>query len=91
MLFKRMLRQALVISVGLSVSVGACADSLATYSDALKSTGHFLSTLKQGHPLLQLGGYWSTLGSEQHIDILSLIGDEFTVTKRGGSNGLVGV
>ena len=55
MLFKRMLPQALVMSVGLSVSVGACADSLATYSDALKSTGHFLSTLKQGHPLLQLG------------------------------------
>ena len=39
---------------------------------------------------MQLGGYWSIQGSQQHIDIEDLIGDEFTVTHHNGSNGLVG-
>ena len=92
MRIKGFCRQALLTSVGLSfLSIASFADSLAAYNDALKSTWHALSTLKPGHPLLQLGGYWSTLGSEQHINILSLIGNDHTVTKRGGSNGLVGV
>jgi hypothetical protein len=50
-----------------------------------------LSAMKQGHPLLQLGGYWSTLGKTQHINIHDLVGDTFTVTDRNGSNGAVGL
>ena len=49
------------------------------------------ASLKQGHVLLQLGGYWSVQGAQQHIDIQDLIGDEFTVTQHNGSNGLVGL
>ena len=47
--------------------------------------------LQQGHATLQLGGYWSNQGQKQHININTLIGDEFTVTNNGGSNGLVGL
>lgn len=50
-----------------------------------------VSALKQGHFTLQAGGYWSTQGKAQHIDIESLIGDEFTVTRHHDSNGLVGL
>jgi len=49
------------------------------------------SVLKQGHVAFQVGGYWSTQGKAQHIDINGLIGDDFTVTKHDGSNGLVGL
>ena len=38
-----------------------------------------------------MGGYWSIQGSQQHINIQDLIGDEFTVTQHTGSNGLVGL
>lgn len=59
------------------------------------SAPHFLSnlpsSLKQGHPVVQLGGYWSRQGQKQHINIQDLIGDEFTVTSHHGSNGLVGL
>jgi opacity protein-like surface antigen len=49
------------------------------------------TTLKHGHAMLQLGGFWNTQGKAQHIDIQGLIGDDFTVTHQDGSNGLVGV
>jgi hypothetical protein len=47
--------------------------------------------LKEGHGVVQLGGYWSYQGQAQHINIDGLIGDTFTVTRHSGSNGLVGV
>jgi len=58
------------------------------------SHNHFLptlSTLKAGHALIQLGGYSSRQGATQHINIDGLIGDRFTVTKHGDSNGLLGL
>lgn len=50
-----------------------------------------LSTLKSGHALIQLGGFGSTQGASQHINIEGLIGDAFAVTKRGDGNALVGL
>lgn len=49
------------------------------------------SSLKQGHAVIQLGGFWSNQGQRQHINIRDLIGDEFTVTSHNDSNGLVGI
>lgn len=44
------------------------------------------------HVLIQLGGHWSNQGKKiQHIDINGLIGDDFTVSRSKGSNGLVGI
>ncbi|MGC1182021.1 hypothetical protein [Legionella sp.] len=40
---------------------------------------------------LQLGGFWTTQGSRQHVDIDGLIGDQFSVRSGADSNGLVGV
>ncbi len=47
--------------------------------------------LAHGHAVVQLGSYWSTQGQSQHINIDGLIGDDFAVTERKGSNGLVGL
>lgn len=47
--------------------------------------------LKAGHPIVQLGGFWSEQGKAQHIDIQGLIGDDFTLRHSQGSNGLVGL
>jgi hypothetical protein len=49
------------------------------------------SVLKHSHLMLQAGGYWSTQGKTQHINIDGLIGDQFTADHRNGSNGLVGL
>lgn len=51
----------------------------------------FFSLFKQGHFVFQAGGYWSSQGTAQHIDIADLIGDEFTVSQHNDSNGLVGL
>ncbi len=51
----------------------------------------FSYNLTGGKTSLQLGGYWSSQGQAQHINIQDLIGDNFSVTKRQDSNGLVGV
>ena len=48
------------------------------------------SSLKHGHAIIQLGGYWSIQGQAQHINLQDLVGDEFTITNHKGSNGLVG-
>lgn len=45
---------------------------------------------KQGHPTFQLGGYYSSQGKEQHINIATLIGDEFTVENNHGSHVFAG-
>jgi len=50
-----------------------------------------IEVIKNGHGILQLGGYWSSQGKQQHINIQSLIGDEFTVNRGNGGNGLVGL
>lgn len=59
------------------------------------SAPNFLSnlvpSLKYGHPIIQLGGYWSRQGRNQQINIQDVIGDEFTVTRHNSSNGLVGL
>jgi hypothetical protein len=58
------------------------------------SHSHFLpplSTLKAGHALIQLGGFWSSQGASQHININGLIGDTFSVTKHDDGNALVGL
>lgn len=47
--------------------------------------------LSQGHAVVQLGGYWSKEGKAQHINIDTLIGDDFTISKNDGSNGLFGL
>lgn len=47
--------------------------------------------LKQGHTVFQVGGYWSSQGEGQKINIKGLIGDYFSVTKRSDSSGLVGL
>lgn len=52
---------------------------------------NFPSSLKQGHAIIQLGGYWSNQGQTQHINIQDVIGDEFTVNSHNGSNGSVGL
>lgn len=61
----------------------------------LKSLPHFLSTfvtlLKQGHGTVQLGGYQSTSGVSQHINIDGLVGDTFTVTRSRDNNAIVGL
>jgi hypothetical protein len=45
----------------------------------------------QGHVVVQGGGYWSNQGKAQHIDIVGLIGDDFTVRNNNKGNGLVGL
>ena len=47
--------------------------------------------LWHGHKVLQLGGYWSSQGEAQNINIAGLVGDRFTVTNGNSSNGLVGL
>lgn len=48
--------------------------------------------LMHGHGVLQLGGYWNTQGETQHININSLIGDEFSSPQPPSpGSGLVGV
>ncbi len=44
----------------------------------------------KGHPSMQLGGYWSSQGKAQHINILDTIGDDFSVSTRQDSNVAVG-
>ncbi|GGI86213.1 hypothetical protein [Legionella impletisoli] len=56
------------------------------------STQVFPLNLKEdGHVIVQAGGYWSSQGKSQHINIIDLIGDDFTVTRGTGSNGLMGL
>lgn len=47
--------------------------------------------LAHGHAIMQFGAYWAGGAKEQHIDIATLIGDQFTVSSNSGSNGLVGL
>lgn len=71
------------------VPILAVLNASVAFSDS-NNLSSWLSILKQGHKLMQLGGYWSSQGKQQHINILDLIGDEFTVADPHSSNGLVG-
>lgn len=44
-----------------------------------------------GEPILQLGWFSTTQGKSQHIDIESLIGDDFSVKKSSAQNFFVGL
>ena len=51
----------------------------------------FIQELREGHPILQLGGYQGHQGNAQRVNISGLIGDYFTVTKDNDINGLAGI
>src|SRR3990167_10539823 len=61
----------------------------------LHASSQFLSSLpsklKQGHPMLQLGGYWGIAGDTQHINIEGLVGNTYKANNQTDGNGLVGV
>ncbi|KTD55876.1 hypothetical protein Lsan_3428 [Legionella santicrucis] len=78
-----------LLLLGCSVAY-ASHDSVVESSQRL-SFPSFISALKQAHIVFQAGGYWSHQGKAQHIDIDGLIGDDLTLSKRDGSNGLVGL
>ena len=92
-------RQAILLLTGLSSSIvfsaSQPASQPANYNHFLKSPSKYLSKsldlLKHGHAIIQLGGYWSIQGENQHINIDGLIGDQFTLTNGNASNGLAGV
>ena len=54
------------------------------------SMGDVSSVFKRGHSIFQLGWNWSYQGQEQHINMVDLIGDEFTVSSHTRNNVLVG-
>lgn len=53
--------------------------------------GPVASSKLMPHLSVQFGGFWATQGREQHINIVDLIGDDFTVTRKTDANGLVGL
>ena len=54
---------------------------------------HFNTILASdcGCPVLQLGGFTTTLGRSQHINIEGLIGDDFSVKRSSHQNFLIGL
>src|SRR3990167_8574718 len=99
---KRMCRQAILLLTGLSSSIAFSASQPASqpvsqpinFKSILNSTTHYLSTLpaslKKGHPILQLGGYWGIAGDTQHINIQGLVGNTYTANHQTDGNILVG-
>ncbi len=93
-------RQVLLLLIGLSSAtvVSANQSLIVTNSENspsfISSFPHFssfYSPTRQGHVVVQLGGYWGLQGETQHINIKGLIGDTFTVTDRHSHNGLMGL
>lgn len=68
-------------------------DSPSHQATAAKTTsvGPSLTALRNGHAVVQLGGYWGIQGEAQHIDIAGLIGNTYTVTDRHDGNVLAGL
>lgn len=64
---------------------------LTSLSLLLGTSTAFPINFKQGHPVIQLGGFVSSAGKAQHINIQNLIGDDFSVTSGSDLNGLVGL
>lgn len=95
MVFDKGICRQLMLLIWLSSSVAFSASQPASSAIFLKSPSSFLSgfssSLRHGHAIVQLGGYWGKQGKAQHINIEGLIGDEFTVTDQTDSNGLVGL
>lgn len=86
MRFKKINCKRLIITLLSALNSGSIlAASLAT------NLTSYVQTLKQGHAVIQLGSFWSTQGSAQHINIEGLIGDDFTVSHSKQSNGLIGL
>ncbi len=50
-----------------------------------------MSFIPTGHTLAEIGGYWSSQGKQQTINIIDFVGDEFTVTSPNGKNGALGI
>ena len=71
--------------------IGYFASSIILLTISTQALSFNMNDLKHGHTVLQLGGYLSSQGEAQHINIQGLIGDNFSVTKRSGGNGLVGL
>lgn len=94
-LFKKTRKQIVFLFGMLSISTALFANQAEINSENLSNNLTFFNflqnKLKSGHAILQLGGYWSVAGSKQHINIQDLIGNEFTVTNKDDSNGLVGL
>lgn len=61
----------------------------ASFSGAMGESNY--SPFKWGHFVIQGGGFWTHEGKRQHIDMLGLIGDEFSVTSNNNGSGLVGL
>lgn len=87
---ERILSSLLLLLPGWGVAYAASSNSVVDSSQRL-SIPSSISAFKQGHIVFQAGGYWSHQGKAQHIDIDGLLGDKFTLAKRDGSNGLVGL
>lgn len=51
----------------------------------------FAFNIMQGRLIAQLGGYFGHQGTAQDINIQTLVGDRFTVSKNNGGNVLVGL
>lgn len=55
------------------------------------STSPVFPGFRQGHLVVQGGGFWSHQGKSQHVNIEGLIGDQFTVKRHNDSNGMFGL
>lgn len=64
---------------------------LALALTATQAFSFHVSDLKQGHFVLQAGGYQSMQGESQNIGIQGLVGNHYSVTMRHDTNGLFGL
>lgn len=66
--------------------------SYANVSSSGENVSHSKSfSSRKSYGLIETGYYFSDQGKKQHIDIKSLIGDEFTVTDHRSGNGFIGL
>ncbi|MDF1677719.1 MAG: hypothetical protein P1U32_03405 [Legionellaceae bacterium] len=49
------------------------------------------SDFKKGHTVIQLGGFWASMGKAQNINVRGLAGNRYTLNNKNQSNGLVGL
>lgn len=71
-------------------SVNDAAYPVATHSGFFSALPALLNP-KNGHAVIQFGGFWTSQGKAQHVNIEGLIGDDFTVNSQHSSNALVGL
>ncbi len=89
MFYKKYLFLSMVLLTG--QVLGQSLDSNTILDTKTRVLSAVSSRLKNGHAHVQFGGYWSSQGKNQHVNIQGLIGDQFTVTQKKDSNGLVGL